>query len=233
MGAATGDPAIVHSADKASEKRLALLSAELAKRCSALAAAGQRLLALQERTQQICDGLRREVAESHRKVDTMVRSAGDSVGTAAAAWRRATTVPRGLPAARLRRVMAYIDDSLDEGLTVSTLAGVAGMSPSHFTTLFKRSTGVSPHEAVLCRRVVKARELLRDDIQSVAAIGCQLGFSSQSHFTTAFRKRTGLTPSAFRLDGARRGRARTAQEISANPAIRPRESESPQPADTP
>jgi AraC family transcriptional regulator len=171
----------------------------------------------------------------------MVPSAGDSAGTAArpvykpaaAARRRAMTAPRGLPAARLRRVMAYIDSSLEEALTVSTLAGVAGMSPSHFTTLFKRSTGVSPHEAVLRRRVVKARELLCDDIQSIAAIGCQLGFSSQSHFTTAFRKRTGLTPSAFRRDGARRGRARTAQEISANPAIRPRESESPQPADTP
>ncbi len=108
----------------------------------------------------------------------------------------------GLPAARLRRVMSYIDASLDEPLTVVTLASVAGMSRSHFATLFKRSTGVSPHEAVLRRRVVRATQLLREDIESIAAIGCQLGFSSQAHFTTAFRKRVGLTPSAFRHDSA-------------------------------
>lgn len=105
---------------------------------------------------------------------------------------------RGLPVARLRKVMAYIDASLGERLDVATLAAVAGMSPGYFTAMFKRATGLTPHETVIRRRVTRSQELLADESLTIAAIGYQLGFSSHAHFCTAFRRRVGLSPTAWR-----------------------------------
>jgi len=112
---------------------------------------------------------------------------------------------RGLPIARLRKVMAYIDASLGERLDVATLAAVASMSPGYFTAMFKRATGVTPHEAVTRRRLTRSQELLTDESLTVAEIGYQLGFSSHAHFCTAFRRRIGLSPTAWRAQ--RRGPA--------------------------
>lgn len=206
-----GEDQSIPDVESAADAWLAGLAAELENHCAKLTAARREFDSLQERAFKICDDLHRELAESRRILKAITHAArtpnaaADETATpSAAAQAHPTAAPaeHGLPAARLRRVMAYIDASLDEPLTVTTLAGVAGMSRSHFAMLFKRSTGVSPHEAVLRRRVVRATELLREDIQSIAAIGCQLGFSSQAHFTTAFRKRVGLTPSVFRNDCA-------------------------------
>jgi AraC-like DNA-binding protein len=230
----------VDSQNVATGQRLAVLNAELSKHCSDLAAAGRKLLVLQERALEICQDLHRELAESRRTMSTIVRVARESTAGALQAVERpaATLAPRrsapaqhGLPPVRLRRVMDYIDASLDAPLTVTALAGVAGMSPSHFAVLFKRSTGVSPHEAVLRRRVVKAKKLLCEDVQTIAAIGCQVGFSSQAHFTTAFRKRIGVTPRAYRLGRAGLYRTGDRPKISTNPATRPAESESLRPLD--
>lgn len=106
--------------------------------------------------------------------------------------------PSGMPAARLRRVTDYIEAHLGEPLSVRHLAEQARMSPSHFTTLFRRSTGISPYAYLLQCRMAKARVLLAEQALPLAEIGARLGFSSQAHFTTAFRKRFGVTPSVFR-----------------------------------
>lgn len=117
-----------------------------------------------------------------------------SGGAEAPVVRRSTV----MPAARLRRVTAYIEAHLGEPLSVRNLAELARMSPSHFTTMFRRSTGVSPYAYLMERRMAKARALLAEDALTLVEIGARLGFSSQAHFTTAFRKRFGATPSAFR-----------------------------------
>jgi AraC-like DNA-binding protein len=64
--------------------------------------------------------------------------------------------------------------------------------------MFKRATGVTPHEAVTRRWLARSQELLVDESLTIAQIGCQLGFSSQAHFCTAFRARMGLSPTAWR-----------------------------------
>ncbi len=111
-----------------------------------------------------------------------------------------------MPTGRLRRVTAYIDAHLGESISVRQLAEVARMSPSHFTALFRRSTGVAPHAYLRERRLAKARALLAGDTLAFAEIARRLGFSSQAHFATAFRKRFGVTPRTFRAQahGSRR-----------------------------
>ena len=104
----------------------------------------------------------------------------------------------GLPACRLRRVTAYIDENLHRELRLAELGAIAHMSPFHFARLFKRSTGVPPHQFVLQRRVEQARVRLVTQPLEVAEIARSVGFQAPSHFTTTFRRITGMTPTAYR-----------------------------------
>lgn len=103
-----------------------------------------------------------------------------------------------MPKARLNRVLAFIDDKADENLRLADLAKAAGMSTFHFAKLFKQSTGKSPHQYALTRRVEKAKRLLREEDVSVLEISARTGFVDQRHFTKVFRRFTGSTPTAYR-----------------------------------
>jgi AraC-like DNA-binding protein len=103
----------------------------------------------------------------------------------------------GLRRTVLRRVLEHLQAHLDEELPVTALAAVADLSPSYFSRLFKRSTGLSPHQYLLRQRIERARELLADPGRRVAEVSCELGFPSQSHFTTVFRALAGVTPRAY------------------------------------
>lgn len=103
-----------------------------------------------------------------------------------------------MPKARLNRVLAFIDDKADENLRLADLAKAAGMSIFHFAKLFKQSTGKSPHQYALTRRVEKAKRLLREEDVSVFEISVRTGFVDQRHFTKVFRRFTGSTPTAYR-----------------------------------
>jgi AraC-like DNA-binding protein len=104
----------------------------------------------------------------------------------------------GLPAARLKRVLAFIEAHLDENITLVELARSANLSVYYFATLFRRSTGLSPHRYILHRRVFRARELLRNTSLSVLDVSLDLGFQHQNNFARAFRRITGMTPTHFR-----------------------------------
>lgn len=106
----------------------------------------------------------------------------------------------GLPGKRLKRVLDYIAASLDEDISLSQLAGIAGMSPHYFSELFKASTGRTPHNYVLMRRIERAKQRLRDPQRSIIDAGLDSGFQNASHFARMFRKLEGTTPSTYRAE---------------------------------
>ena len=106
----------------------------------------------------------------------------------------------GLPPARLKRVLEYIEGNLDKSITLSGLAKTAEMSVYYFSALFKQSTSLSPHRYVLRRRIQKARQLLRETNASVLEVGLSVGFERQNNFARAFRRLTGVSPRYFRSD---------------------------------
>lgn len=112
---------------------------------------------------------------------------------------RAPVIYKGGIAPRsLRRVIGYINENLQEALSLAVLARIAELSPHHFATVFKASTGMSPHRYVIERRLERARDLLRRNQHSISEIAYAVGFSSQSHLTAHFRQAAGLTPRGFR-----------------------------------
>jgi AraC family transcriptional regulator len=105
----------------------------------------------------------------------------------------------GLPASKVRRVIAFIENNLHRELRLEELAAVTHMSPYHFARLFKRATGVSPHRFVVRRRIDAAIALLAESTTSISSIARAVGFRTASHFATTVQRVTGMTPSAYRV----------------------------------
>jgi AraC family transcriptional regulator len=78
------------------------------------------------------------------------------------------------------------------------MANLLQMGPCHFARAFKESTGLSPHQYVLRRRVERALQMLKETPTNLVDIAYDLGFSSQGHFTTVFSKIVGVSPSSYR-----------------------------------
>lgn len=103
----------------------------------------------------------------------------------------------GMPRRRLARVVEYIREHLDQPLGVSTLSRLAEMSQSHFSKLFKLSTGLAPHQFVLQERINRSKELLRQGRAKIVEVALGVGFENQAHFTTVFGNLVGMTPRQF------------------------------------
>lgn len=108
----------------------------------------------------------------------------------------------GLAHRAMRRVEELISDRLGAAgtpaLSIVELAASAGLSVHHFIRAFKHSTGNTPHQHVMARRIECAMDLLTHPEGTVAEVADRVGYASPSHFVASFRRRLGVTPGAYR-----------------------------------
>lgn len=105
-----------------------------------------------------------------------------------------------LTAAQMRKVALRLEDAGGRRLSIAQMANSVNLSESWFSLVFKNTTGMSPNQWQLNKRVEQARGLLLDTDLSVADIADRLGFSDQAHLTRAFRQLVGKTPASWRRD---------------------------------
>jgi AraC family transcriptional regulator len=105
-----------------------------------------------------------------------------------------------------REVADYIEQHIDERLSLGELARVAGVSRFHFARQFRLRTGESPMGFLLRARIERGKRLLREGAASIGDVAASLGFADQSHFTRTFKRLVGVPPSEYK-SGARRTRA--------------------------
>lgn len=102
-----------------------------------------------------------------------------------------------LAPAQKRRIVAYIRADLSANISVSELAGLVHMSPSHFARVFKASFGTTPYRFVMHERIEAAKQMLAEAKMTSSEVAMCFGFSSQSHFLKVFRQFTGVTPRQY------------------------------------
>ena len=103
-------------------------------------------------------------------------------------------IPKKPEAGDMNRIIAYIDEHLEETIRVPALAKQFGLSTSWFKARFKKETGLSPAEYVLRKRIYKAREFLGNGKGNVSDAAMKFGFSSSQHFATAFKRYNKQSP---------------------------------------
>jgi len=104
----------------------------------------------------------------------------------------------GLPPRVLRRVREYIDDNIDQHISVVLLAVLANLSVCYFVRAFKRSMGVTPHVYLMRQRVERTKHLLSGTEMPLSEIALATGFADQSHFARRFRQHVGMSPRDYR-----------------------------------
>ena len=109
---------------------------------------------------------------------------------------------------RLLKVLAVMEERLEEPVPREALARVAGVTVRQLERLFSAHLGVTLGEHYLGLRLERARTLLRQTGLSVAEVAVACGFAAPAHFARAYRARFGAPPSAERMPGGSAGRGR-------------------------
>jgi AraC family transcriptional regulator len=110
----------------------------------------------------------------------------------------ASALRGGLAGWQKKKVADYIEDHLNEEISLQDLANIAELSLYHFARMFKQSFGQPPRRYHMSRRMERAKALLGVPARTVTEVGMLLGFPETSSFTTAFHRTVGTSPSEFR-----------------------------------
>lgn len=86
----------------------------------------------------------------------------------------------------------------NEAMAQVRLAGLCGMSTSHFRAVFKQETGIGVRKYIIQTRLVAAAHRLKTTDDSVLGIAMEVGFGQVSCFNHSFRAAFGQTPTQFR-----------------------------------
>jgi len=96
------------------------------------------------------------------------------------------------------QVLNYIQDNLDNNLTLDELSKQACFSPFHFHRIFSGMLGESVKELVRRLRLERAALQLQNSSMSILQISLAAGYESDMAFSRMFKAKTGLPPSVFR-----------------------------------
>ncbi|MEM9845644.1 MAG: AraC family transcriptional regulator [Pseudomonadota bacterium] len=100
--------------------------------------------------------------------------------------------------AQFHRVLGVMRTRLDQSITVEELAREAGMSPSHFSRVFKETMGSTPMQYLLAYRIEQAIKFMSDPATPLGHVALACGFADQAHFSRSFKQVTGQSPRQYR-----------------------------------
>ncbi|MFK7854614.1 MAG: AraC family transcriptional regulator N-terminal domain-containing protein [Granulosicoccus sp.] len=103
-------------------------------------------------------------------------------------------------ASKIGRAIENLRVTYRSKLSVTDLAGLAGMSVSSFHTHFKVVTGTTPLQFQKDLRLVEAQSILAYDSIAVSDVAFKVGYSSPNQFSRDYRKKFGRAPSEEKLE---------------------------------
>lgn len=115
-----------------------------------------------------------------------------------------TGAPVGLASDALR----FIERHCLGPLSLRDVAASVGRSPSHVSTVVRRTTGRSVTEWIISGRLAEARRRLVHTDEMVDVIAERVGYADPTHFIRMFRRAHGCTPASWRATRRHQGGAR-------------------------
>jgi AraC family transcriptional regulator len=94
--------------------------------------------------------------------------------------------------------LAYIKQNLSREITLLQLSSLIGLSPFHFSRVFKATTGLAPYRYITKLRMEHSQRLLLETELPIIYVGLEVGISNPSHFSSFFKQYSGLTPTMYR-----------------------------------
>lgn len=98
----------------------------------------------------------------------------------------------------IKRLIDYIEEHIDEDISLEDLAQEAGYSMYHLHRMFSGLVGFTVHQYIVRRKLTEsARKLILSD-ESVIDISMDAGYESQQAYTLAFKNMYKMSPARFR-----------------------------------
>lgn len=99
---------------------------------------------------------------------------------------------------RMRRFLEYIEEHLDQDISLEEMAASAGVSKTEVLRCFHKTMQTTPYSYVMEARLSKAADLLAETGLPVGEIASRTGFNQQSYFGKRFKEKMGVTPLEYR-----------------------------------
>jgi len=103
------------------------------------------------------------------------------------------------PRQKVAQSIAFMKSHLNRPLKISQLAGMANLSSSHYSALFKRQTGYAPMDYFIRLRLHQACQLLDNTDLTIKQIAAALGYEDPFYFSRIFKALNDISPSEYRL----------------------------------
>lgn len=97
------------------------------------------------------------------------------------------------------RLLSYIEEHIDEELSLEELADVLYVSKYHIAHLCKDKLGMSIHQYIMKKRLALCKEALLSN-ESISKVYSSFGFGDYSNFYRAFKKEYGISPKEFKKE---------------------------------
>lgn len=99
---------------------------------------------------------------------------------------------------KIAPIIKYINENINENVSLSLGANLCNMSQSQFSRTFKKETGKTFKEYVLLKKIEQAKFYIKTTDKSFSEISDFLGFEDSSYFTKLFKKYEGITPKEYK-----------------------------------
>jgi len=100
--------------------------------------------------------------------------------------------------APVRDAMRFVDDNLQESVSLRDVAEFLHLNASYFSVLFKEQTGLTFSDYITRRRIQRAKELLASTHMPITEIAEKVGYQTAKYFVKVFRSHESLSPGQYR-----------------------------------
>lgn len=97
----------------------------------------------------------------------------------------------------IQRALDFMERNIDGNPTLTEIAAMAGLSPTHFTRLFRTHRQMSPIAWFIQRKMDLAKHLLAETTMSIKEIAAAVGFNDPLYFSAQFKKHVGMAPKFY------------------------------------
>lgn len=98
----------------------------------------------------------------------------------------------------MEEARAYIDSRLAADISLDQVAAMVGLTPTYFSSLFKKINNETFVQYRINKRMAVAKELLAIPHVRIVDVAAEIGYDDYPHFTKTFKKIVGVSPSEYR-----------------------------------
>lgn len=99
---------------------------------------------------------------------------------------------------QILKALDYIENNLNNPLSIEQLAQSVGWTHEHFSRLFTQHMGRTPRETIIQQRIEKACQLLLYEDWTIKQIAYKVGFLDENYFSRVFKTSKGMTATSYR-----------------------------------